>query len=103
MYKGSVFVSDIIEDVLGLNITSDEYTDLGVMCDRNIFHKCITRDRKYINHNCAIALRNLILKEIKKDSNKEIYLNKYFRKYLSENVITQINKNNHTRDNPPLT
>ena len=38
-------------------------------------------------------MRNLILKEIKKDSNKEIYLNKYFRKYLSENVITQINKN----------
>jgi hypothetical protein len=93
MYKGSVFVSDVIEKVLLLNPTSEEYINLGVVCDRNVFHKCISRDRKYINYSCAIALRNLIFREIENNNLKKEQLLKYFKEYLSSDVKKYIDDN----------
>jgi hypothetical protein len=93
IYAGAIFVNDIIIDILKLNITSNRYKNLGVECDRNIFHTVVYRKTKYINEACAIALKNLILEEIKDTPAKKNLILNYLKKHLSDDVKDFIEKN----------
>lgn len=86
MYTGGVFVSDILS-IFNLRETSDDYKNLGAVCDRNIFYYAIYRDSKFLSETCVIALNNLIIKEANTDEKKRKIL-KYFKKYIpkSKNI-----------------
>lgn len=82
MYTGSIFLQDLF-NLLNLQKTSDNYKNLGVRCDRNLFYYPMQRKLKYLNDNVIIAL-NVLLNEELKDENKKNKFLKYLKEYLPE-------------------
>lgn len=94
--RGSIFVKDILIDVLKRPLTSELYVKYGG--SRNVFYNLISRNRKYIGDGCADALKKLLLDEVNNDNSKKQRLFEYFKRHLTEDVATFIESNPHDLD-----
>ena len=96
IYKGSIFVNDIIKKVFQLRMTLDLYQELGkkagIKCDRNIFYNCLYKNSKFLNYKCEVVLKELILYETKDNKTKTEKLFNYLKEYLPKDVTALIEK-----------
>ncbi|MBN1468095.1 MAG: hypothetical protein JW924_05165 [Fusobacteriaceae bacterium] len=94
IYKGSVFVHDIIKNVFKIKLTSEDYKNIGgIECSRNIFYNCVFQNSKFLGENYKIAVKALILDEIKNETKKEKFF-KYLKEDLPYNDIYELVHNN---------
>jgi len=90
---GSMFVNDIIKNVFKIQLTDERYVNIGgLKCGRNVFSNCILQNAKYLSDNYSVAIKALIMDEIKNKNQKKRFFD-YLKKHLSNDIRILIEKN----------
>jgi hypothetical protein len=72
-YEASIFIKDILK-LFNLTITSKNYENLCVGCDRNVFYYIANQKVKHMNEIVEEAIKQLIKNEIRQKEKKDKFI-----------------------------